>query len=85
MAGRVERITAATAQIADAGARVRSRLDEVLTVAESSSASAEQVAASTQETSAATQQIAASAGELHKTAGTLQGLVDQFTLPADAQ
>jgi methyl-accepting chemotaxis protein len=80
MTERVERIATSLQSFVSSGANVQERVDEVLSVAEQSSASAEQVSASTQETSASTQQIAASAQELAETAEHLQRLVAQFTL-----
>jgi methyl-accepting chemotaxis protein len=76
----VERIATSLQSFVTSGADVQQRVDEVLAVAEQSSASAEEVSASTQETSASTQQIAASAQELAETAEHLQRLVAQFTL-----
>jgi methyl-accepting chemotaxis protein len=80
MTDRVERIAGSLESFVTSGAQVQASVDEVLQVAEQSSASAEQVSASTQQTSASTQQIAASAQELADTAEHLQRLVAQFTL-----
>jgi methyl-accepting chemotaxis protein len=80
MSERVERIAASLESFVTSGTQVQESVDEVLQVAEQSSASAEQVLASTQQTSASTQQIAASAQELADTAEHLQRLVAQFTL-----
>jgi methyl-accepting chemotaxis protein len=80
MGERVERIATSLESFVTSGAQVQESVDEVLHVAEESSASAEQVSASTQQTSASTQQIAASAQELADTAEHLQRLVSQFTL-----
>jgi methyl-accepting chemotaxis protein len=80
MAERVERIAVSLQSFVSSGAQVQEGVDEVLQVAEQSSASAEQVSASTQQTSASTQQIASSAQELADTAEHLQRLVSQFTL-----
>jgi methyl-accepting chemotaxis protein len=77
---RVARIATAIEQIAADGTRMQQHIDEVLAVAEQSSASAEQVSASTQQTSASTQEIATSAQELASTAEYLHGLAAQFTL-----
>jgi methyl-accepting chemotaxis protein len=77
---RVARIATAIGQIVADGTRMQEHIDEVLAVAEQSSASAEQVSASTQQTSASTQEIATSAQELASTAEYLQGLAAQFTL-----
>jgi methyl-accepting chemotaxis protein len=80
MTERVERIAASLDSFVTSGTQVQEGVDEVLQVAEQSSASAEQVSASTQQTSASTQQIAASAQDLADTAEHLQRLVSQFTL-----
>jgi len=80
MTDRVERIAASLQSFVTSGTQVQQSVDEVLQVAEQSSASAEQVSASTQQTSASTQEIAASAQELADTAEHLQRLVSQFTL-----
>jgi len=80
MTDRVERIAASLQSFVNSGTQVQQSVDEVLQVAEQSSASAEQVSASTQQTTASTQQIAASAQELADTAEHLQRLVSQFTL-----
>jgi methyl-accepting chemotaxis protein len=80
MSERIDRITTAVAHIAEAGGRVQSSIEQVLHVAEQSSASAEQVSATTQETSASTQEIAASAADLSKTAAELQSVVRQFVV-----
>ena len=77
---RIERIATAMGEIASSGALVQKSIEEVLQVAEHSSASAEQVSATTQETSASTQQIAASAQELANTAEHLHELVARFAL-----
>ena len=77
---RVQRITAAVAEIVASGTRMQESIEQVLTVAEESSASAEQVSATTQQTSASAQQIAASAGQLAHTAESLQTVVRQFKL-----
>ena len=77
---RVERITAAVEQIVASGARMQDSIDEVLHLAEQSSASSEEVSATTQETSAATQHIAAASDELARTARELEGLLAQFVL-----
>jgi methyl-accepting chemotaxis protein len=80
MSERVERIAEALRSFVSSGAQMQSGLEEVLAVAEQSSASAEEVSATTEETSASTQQIAASAQELATTAEHLQRLVAQFSL-----
>jgi methyl-accepting chemotaxis protein len=80
MSERVERIAEALRSFVSSGAQMQSGLEEVLAVAEQSSASAEEVSATTEETSASTQQIAASARELATTAEHLQRLVAQFSL-----
>jgi methyl-accepting chemotaxis protein len=80
MSERVERIAEALRSFVSSGTEMQESLDQVLSVAEQSSASAEQVSATTQQTSASTQQIAASAQELATTAEHLQRLVSQFTL-----
>jgi methyl-accepting chemotaxis protein len=80
MSERVERIAEALRSFVSSGAEMQSGLEEVLAVAEQSSASAEEVSATTEETSASTQQIAASAQELATTAEHLQRLVAQFSL-----
>ena len=80
MSERVDRIAEALRGFVTAGTEMQSNIEEVLAVAEQSSASAEQVSATTQETSASTQQIAASAQELATTAEHLQRLVAQFSL-----
>jgi methyl-accepting chemotaxis protein len=77
---RVTRIVDAIALFETSGSRLHDSLEQVLMVAEQSSASAQEVSASTQQTSASTQQIAASADELAGTAEHLQELVDQFAL-----
>jgi methyl-accepting chemotaxis protein len=80
MSERVDRIAEALRSFVSSGTEMQESLDQVLAVAEQSSASAEQVSATTQQTSASTQQIAASAQELATTAEHLQRLVSQFTL-----
>jgi len=80
MTERVERIAFSLQSFVTSGTQMQEGVDEVLQVAEQSSASAEQVSASTQQTSASTQQIASSAQELADTAEHLQRLVSQFTL-----
>jgi methyl-accepting chemotaxis protein len=80
MSERVERIAEALRSFVTSGGEMQESLEQVLSVAEQSSASAEQVSATTQQTSASTQQIAASAQELATTAEHLQRLVSQFTL-----
>jgi methyl-accepting chemotaxis protein len=80
MSERVERIANALRSFVSSGADMQSSLEEVLAVAEQSSASAEEVSATTEQTSASTQQIAASAQELATTAEHLKGLVSQFSL-----
>jgi methyl-accepting chemotaxis protein len=80
MSERVERIAGALQSFVTSGTEMQHSVDEVLSVAEQSSASAEEVSATTEETSASTEQIAASAQELATTAEHLQGLVAQFTL-----
>ncbi len=80
MSERVERIADALRSFVSSGAEMQSGLEEVLAVAEQSSASAEEVSATTEQTSASTQQIAASAQELATTAEHLQRLVAQFSL-----
>jgi methyl-accepting chemotaxis protein len=77
---RVDRITAAVEQIVASGARMQDSIDEVLHLAEQSSASSEEVSATTQETSAATQHIAAASDELARTARELEALLSQFVL-----
>jgi methyl-accepting chemotaxis protein len=80
MSERVERIAQALRSFVSSGAEMQESLEQVLSVAEQSSASAEEVSATTQQTSASTQQIAASAQELATTAEHLQRLVSQFSL-----
>ncbi|MDW5594304.1 methyl-accepting chemotaxis protein [Conexibacter stalactiti] len=80
MNGRVERIAAAIAQIAERTVTMDGNMTEVAAVAEQSSASTEQVSASTQQTSASTQEIAASAQQLAQNAEELGRLVGRFTL-----
>ena len=80
MSERVERIATALRSFVASGAEMQEGLEEVLSVAEHSSASAEEVSATTEQTSASTQQIAASAQELATTAEHLQRLVAQFSL-----
>jgi methyl-accepting chemotaxis protein len=80
MSERVERIADALRSFVSSGTEMQSGLEEVLAVAEQSSASAEEVSATTEQTSASTQQIAASAQELATTAEHLQRLVAQFSL-----
>ena len=80
MSERVDRIAEALRSFVTSGAEMQDSLEQVLSVAEQSSASAEQVSATTQQTSASTQQIAASAQELATTAEHLQRLVSQFSL-----
>ena len=80
MSERVERIAEALRSFVSSGAEIQGSLEEVLSVAEQSSASAEEVSATTEQTSASTQQIAASAQELAATAEHLQRLVSQFSL-----
>jgi methyl-accepting chemotaxis protein len=80
MSERVERIAEALRSFVTSGAEMQDSLEQVLSVAEQSSASAEEVSATTEQTSASTQQIAASAQELATTAEHLQRLVSQFTL-----
>ena len=80
MSERAQRIAEALRSFVTSGAQMQSGLEEVLAVAEQSSASAEEVSATTEETSASTQQIAASAQELATTAEHLQRLVAQFSL-----
>ena len=63
-------------QIADASRRVQESIDQVLAVAEHSSASAEEVSATTEQTSASTQEIAASAIDLRQTAEQLARRID---------
>lgn len=77
---RVERIATSLDSFVASNTQVQESVDEVLQVAEQSSASAQQVSAGAQQTTASTQQIAASAQELAKTAEHLQRLVAQFTL-----
>ncbi len=73
MTERVERIASSLKSFVTSGTQMQEGVDEVLQVAEQSSASAEQVSGSTQ-------QIASSAQELADTAEHLQRLVSQFTL-----
>jgi methyl-accepting chemotaxis protein len=80
MSERVERIAQALRTFVSSGAEMQESLEQVLSVAEQSSASAEEVSATTEQTSASTQQIAASAQELATTAEHLQRLVAQFSL-----
>jgi methyl-accepting chemotaxis protein len=80
MTERVERIATALRSFVSTGTEMQESLEQVVSVAEQSSASAEQVSATTQQTSASTQQIAASAQELATTAEHLQRLVAQFSL-----
>ena len=78
----VRDIAAAITQIDASSQTMRTDVDEVANVAESTSASAEQVSATTQESSASTQEIAASAQSLAHTADELERLVRRFTLAA---
>ncbi len=80
MSERVERIAQALQTFVNSGAEMQESLEQVMAVAEQSSASAEEVSATTEQTSASTQQIAASAQELATTAEHLQRLVSQFSL-----
>ena len=79
---RIQSISGAVTQIAEASARMQLDVADVATVTEQSSASTEQVSATTQETSASAQQIAASAAALEKTADALMDLVARFRLTA---
>ena len=79
---RIQSISGAVTQIAEASARMQADVADVATVAEESSASTEQVSATTQETSASAQQIAASAAALETTSEALMGLVARFRLTA---
>ena len=82
MTGRIDAISGAVGQIAEAAVRMQKDVAEVAAVAEESSASTEQVTATTEQTSAAAQQIASSAVELSQTADALEGLVARFRLTA---
>jgi methyl-accepting chemotaxis protein len=80
MNDRVARIVVASQLFATSGASLQGSFQQVLAVAERSSASSQEVSATTEQTSAATQQIAASAQELAGTAQELQDLVDRFVV-----
>jgi methyl-accepting chemotaxis protein len=76
------RIETASGTVAERVTQMLRAGEEVVAVAESSSAATEQVSASTQQTSAAAEQIAASAQELSATAGSLDTMIARFKIEA---
>jgi methyl-accepting chemotaxis protein len=76
---RVDAITGSSLEAAQHAEDSRGRMNELASLAESSSATTEEVAASTQETAATAGQLAASARRLDSAAEALNGLVVQFT------
>ncbi len=80
VAGRVEGIASAAAQVTADAQRIGDRLAEIIDVATASAATGEQVSAASEETSASTQDIAASAQQLAGTAHELERLVARFEL-----
>jgi methyl-accepting chemotaxis protein len=75
---RVEQITQAVRTIALSSAKVQGDLDDIVSVAQQSTAATEQVSASTQQTSASAQEIATGAQDLARRADTLADLVATF-------
>jgi methyl-accepting chemotaxis protein len=75
---RVEEITAAVRQIALASAKMQGDMDDIVSVAQQSTAATEQVSASTEETSASAQEIATGAQDLARRADSLADLVATF-------
>ncbi|WP_445150305.1 methyl-accepting chemotaxis protein [Baekduia sp. Peel2402] len=75
---RVEEITAAVRKIAQASTKMQGDMDDIVSVAQQSTAATEQVSASTQETSASAQEIATGAQDLARRADSLADLVATF-------
>jgi methyl-accepting chemotaxis protein len=75
---RVEEITAAVRKIAEASTKMQGDMDDIVSVAQQSTAATEQVSASTQETSASAQEIATGAQDLARRADSLADLVATF-------
>jgi methyl-accepting chemotaxis protein len=77
---RVDEITAAVRRIAAASTKMQGDMDDIVSVAQQSTAATEQVSASTQETSASAQEIATGAQDLARRADSLADLVATFTV-----
>jgi methyl-accepting chemotaxis protein len=80
VASRVEAIAGASREAARHAGDSRARMDELASLAESSSATTQQVAASTQQTAATAGQLSASAARLDTAAEALEELVVQFAV-----
>jgi methyl-accepting chemotaxis protein len=75
---RVVQITDAVREISLSSAKVQGDLDDIVSVAQQSTAATEQVSASTQQTSASAQEIATGAQDLARRADSLADLVATF-------
>jgi methyl-accepting chemotaxis protein len=80
MTGRIEQIAATAEEGTASAATMQQNMNEIVAVAEASSASTEEVSASTEQTSASTQEIAASAQELANNAEQLNRAVGRFQI-----
>jgi methyl-accepting chemotaxis protein len=84
MTVRIEQIAATARQVTADTTTMQYNIDEIVALAEASSASTEQVSASTEQSSASSEQIAASAHELAGNAEHLHQLVSRFHTNANA-
>ena len=78
MHDRVEQITSAVREISRSSAKMQGDMDDIVSVAQQSTAATEQVSASTQQTSASAQEIATGAQDLARRADSLADLVATF-------
>ncbi len=79
----VELNTAATDQMSSRSTEVTGAIENISAISEENNAAVEEVSASAEEMNAQIEEVSSSAGSLAELARILQGLVNQFSLPAD--